>query len=413
MADEHHIRCHTEDEIKGALLISDSVYGRLVYSQDRAPKNTIRTLPTDAQSSILSLNTVCPYYTMFPLEFPLRRLTKADRHEWVLDPFCGRGTTLFAARLLGLGCVGIDSNPIAAAIGAAKLAYTTFDAVVETARSILEGASSPLSIPEGDFWGLCYHLDTLKEICILREWLMKSCETAEEVVLRALLLGILHGPRHRGLPTYLSNQMPRSYATKPSAAVRYWRRSNKTEPPRVDVLNAVKRRAEYSLKTIPPPSKGAVYFGDSRHTDTVVPPSHRFNWVVTSPPYFGMRTYRPDQWLRNWFLGGADTVDYSQEGQLSHSTDKFAEGLSDVWKSVAKRCSPGARLIIRFGYLPSVPVDAREILRMSLKLANSGWRIRRWADAGSANNGKRQSEQFGRVMKAAASEVDVYAKLEG
>ncbi|WP_084503198.1 DNA methyltransferase [Desulfatirhabdium butyrativorans] len=413
MADKRHIQSHTQDEAKGALRIPDSVLGRLVFSQDRAPKIVRRFLPTDSQSPILSLNTVCPYYTMFPLEFPLRRLAKANTNEWVLDPFCGRGTTLFAARLLGLGCVGIDSNPIAAAIAAAKLAYTTSDAVVGKARSILTGAYTPLFIPAGGFWDLCYHPDTLKEICILRERLMKSCETAEEVVLRALLLGILHGPRHRGLPTYLSNQMPRTYATKPNAAVRYWRRTNKTEPPRVDVLDAVKRRAEYSLRSIPPPSEGAVYFGDSQRTDEVVPPSRRFNWVVTSPPYFGMRTYRPDQWLRNWFLGGADAVDYSQEGQISHSAEKFAKELSEVWKSVAKRCSPGARLIIRFGYLPSVPVDAREILRMSLNLADSGWRIRRWVDAGSANNGKRQSKQFGRVMKTAASEVDVYARLEG
>lgn len=404
---------HNQGETKGALRISDSIHGRLVFSQDRAPNNAVRSLPKEAQSPILSLNTVCPYYTMFPLDFPLRRLNKAKGSDWVLDPFCGRGTTLFAARLLGLGCVGIDSNPIAAAIAAAKLAHTTSDAVVETVRSILDDASSPRSIPEGDFWDLCYHPETLKEICVLRDWLMDSCKTAEEVVLRALLLGILHGPRQRGLPTYLSNQMPRTYATKPSAAVRYWRRTQKTEPPRVDVLNAVTRRAEYSLGTMPPPSKGAVYFGDAQHTDTVVPAARKFSWVVTSPPYFGMRTYRPDQWLRNWFLGGADTVDYSQEGQLSHSADKFAEGLSDVWKSVARRCFPGARLIIRFGYLPSVPVDAREILRMSLRLADSGWRIRRWADAGSANNGRRQSEQFGRVMKAAASEVDVYARLEG
>jgi len=125
-----------------------------------------------------------------------------------------------------------------------------------------------------------------------------------------------------------------------------------------------------------------------------------------------MRTYRPDQWLRNWFLGGAESVDYSQEGQIPHSSYKYAEGLSKVWRSIAKRCSPGARLIIRYGYLPSVPVDARETLRASLKLAGSGWRIRRWVEAGSANNGKRQSEQFGRVIRTAASEVDVYARLE-
>lgn len=70
MADNRHIQSHTQDETKGALRIPDSVYGRLVFSQDHAPKNASRTLPPDAQSSILSLNTVCPYYTMFPLAFP-------------------------------------------------------------------------------------------------------------------------------------------------------------------------------------------------------------------------------------------------------------------------------------------------------------------------------------------------------
>jgi hypothetical protein len=44
-----------------------------------------------------ALNAVCPYYTMFPLEFPLGVLTRRSRpKQWVLDPFCGRGTTLLA-----------------------------------------------------------------------------------------------------------------------------------------------------------------------------------------------------------------------------------------------------------------------------------------------------------------------------
>ncbi|HQH80404.1 MAG TPA: DNA methyltransferase [bacterium] len=412
MVDERRMRGLPGNESKGALQIQDSIKGCLVFSQDSGPENGDSLLPEDVQPLIFRLNAVCPYYTMFPLDFPLQCLDKAGKNDWVLDPFCGRGTTLFAARLLGLGCVGIDSNPIAAAVAAAKLVHTTPNAVVERARSILSEASEPLSTPSGDFWELCYHPETLREICVLRSGLIKSCETAEDVMLRALLLGILHGPRQRGSPTYLSNQMPRTYATKPSAAVRYWKRTDNTAPPRVNVLDAVKRRAGYSLRKLPPPSEGAVYFGDARGSEGMVPPSYRFNWVVTSPPYFGMRTYRPDQWLRNWFLGGAESVDYSQEGQIPHSSYKYAEGLSKVWRSIAKRCSPGARLIIRYGYLPSVPVDARETLRASLKLAGSGWRIRRWVEAGSANNGKRQSEQFGRVIRTAASEVDVYARLE-
>jgi hypothetical protein len=48
---------------------------------------------------------------MFPLSFPVRILQRASVGDWVLDPFCGRGSTLFAARLLGLPSVGLDSNP--------------------------------------------------------------------------------------------------------------------------------------------------------------------------------------------------------------------------------------------------------------------------------------------------------------
>jgi len=40
---------------------------------------------------------------MFPLDFPLDILRKrALPGDRVLDPFCGRGTTNFAARLVGL-----------------------------------------------------------------------------------------------------------------------------------------------------------------------------------------------------------------------------------------------------------------------------------------------------------------------
>lgn len=397
-----------------SLRIADSVEGRLVFRQRRGNKRLRRAVPDAPRSPLLNLNTVCPYYTMFPLDFPLDRLSKARKDEWVLDPFCGRGTTLFAARLLGLGCVGIDSNPIAAAIAAAKLCDTSSEAVIETAKSILDSEkATPHCVPTGEFWQLCYHPDTLHDICVLRERLMSICHTEEEIVLRALLLGILHGPLQKGNPTYLSNQMPRTYATKPNAAVRFWKKVQETSPPQVNVLEAIERRAHHTLSMTPPPARGAVYYGDAQKAHKVLPRNRRFEWVITSPPYFGMRTYRPDQWLRNWFLGGDENVEYGQEGQLSHHSERFADGLSLVWRSIAKRCAPGARLIIRFGYLPSCPVDAHEVIRTSLKSAGVGWKIRWWVDAGSASNGKRQSEQFGRATGTAAREIDIYARLEG
>ena len=75
------------------------------------------------QGTSSALNGVCPYFTMFPLVFPLRILERyASRGEWVLDPFSGRGTTNYAARLLGLPSVGIDSSPVASALTQAKMA---------------------------------------------------------------------------------------------------------------------------------------------------------------------------------------------------------------------------------------------------------------------------------------------------
>src|SRR5262249_4692127 len=158
-----------------------------------------------------------------------------------------------------------------------------------------------------------------------------------EVALRGLVLGILHGPRNKGVPTYLSNQMPRTYATKPEPAVRFWRRG-RMKPPKVDVLEAIKKRAAFSFAELPPVTDGEVMLGDSR---IVALGKKRFTRIITSPPYYGMRTYISDQWLRNWFLGGAADVEYTANGQLSHKgEDQFIEGLASVWKKISTVCRP-------------------------------------------------------------------------
>jgi hypothetical protein len=118
---------------------------------------------------VAALNAVCPYYTMFPLEFPLGVLARRSRpKQWVLDPFCGRGTTTFAARLLGLPSVGLDSNPLAAALAAAKLPSVSPRQVSATARYILHRHPEPGDVPSGGFWRSAYNPTTLRQLCRLR-----------------------------------------------------------------------------------------------------------------------------------------------------------------------------------------------------------------------------------------------------
>jgi len=346
---------------------------------------------------------------MFPLEYPLAELSEAQHDDLVLDPFCGRGTTLFAARLLGLGAVGIDADPVAAAIARAKLASCTADDVEHRAEELLGSVTQPESVPAGEFWDMAYHADTLVDVCRLREALLRVDHADCDVVLRALVLGILHGPQNVGVPTYLSNQMPRTFATKPRPAVAFWHRSG-LRPRRVDVLAAIHRRARYVLQAIPVSVPGSIHEADSRHAGGLKI-SGPVRWIVTSPPYLGMRTYRPDQWLRHWFLGGTPDVDYSTTGMLPPGPrDAFVTGLADVWRSVAGFAAPGAQLSIRFGALPSVPTDPEAVLRDSLVHSKAGWRVVSVTSAGPATRGRRQAAHM-RGAGAAVDEIDLRARL--
>ncbi len=110
---------------------------------------------------------------MFPLDFPFRVLRKANSKEKVLDPFCGRGTSNFAARLRGMESVGIDTNPVACAIASAKLVHTTPEKIIELCKMILKSKKKPEDTPIGEFWDLCYHPSTLHQVCKLREYFFR------------------------------------------------------------------------------------------------------------------------------------------------------------------------------------------------------------------------------------------------
>lgn len=356
-----------------------------------------------------ALNAICPYFTMFPLEFPLRILKpRARKGEAVLDPFCGRGTTNLAARLLGLDSLGVDSSRVAAAITASKLVRTDADAIVEEARNILDSDIETI-VPTGEFWEWAFDTDVLDSVCRLRGALIQDCSTDARIALRGVCLGALHGPRQKTMKSYFSNQCPRTYAPKPGYSIRYWQERG-LAPEHVDVLDVIDRRARryYNLRDS---TRGEVRLGDSRSSDAFNwnKGKKRFNWVITSPPYYGMRTYIPDQWLRNWFVGGPSSVEYASDGQVTHSSpEAFAADLRQVWCNAFKACTKKANMVIRFGGIADRNVEPREIVKQSL--IESGWRVLTIKEAGSASVGKRQANTFLRFQSQALQEIDVWAR---
>lgn len=353
-----------------------------------------------------ALNAICPYFTMFPLEYPLRVLQDHRKERpVVLDPFCGRGTTLFAARSLGLESWGIDTSPVAVAIAKAKLSNSTAEDALCLAQLLVAGVT-PKHVPKGKFFRAAFHPRTLRDICALREGLIDPGDTDESVMLRAAILGCLHGPLLKsGEASYFSNQMPRTFAPKPDYAIQFWAERNMVAP-EVDVLRVLERKLKLiaASKELLPAKFANVVHGDST-LEGSLPTKRDFSVVVTSPPYYGMRTYVQDQWLRNWFLGGPAKVDYGAGVQLEHTgQDIFAKSLGKVWGNMARSHADNLDMYVRFGVIPSVNVDAKALMLKSLEASGAPLRLISCRNASSAHSGKRQAEQ----MKTDSGACDEY-----
>ncbi len=356
-----------------------------------------------------ALNAICPYFTMFPLEYPLRVLKPhRERKAVVMDPFCGRGTTLFAARSIGLESWGIDTSPVAVAIAKAKLSNATAEDALCLAQVLIEGIE-PKRIPEDQFFRAAYHSQTLRDICALREGLLDTNDTDASVLLRAAILGCLHGPLLKsGAASYFSNQMPRTFAPKPDYAVSFWK-MRKLVAPRVAVLHVLERKLNLvaASKILRAAKFTNVIHGNSTKAQAL-PRKRDFSVVVTSPPYYGMTTYVQDQWLRNWFLGGPSSVDYNAGSQLEHTGQAvFANSLGKVWANMARSEAETLDMYVRFGVIPSSKVDAKALMLKSIEASGARFRIVSCRNASSAHSGKRQADQM-RADSGACDEYDFH-----
>jgi hypothetical protein len=175
---------------------------------------------------------------------------------------------------------------------------------------------------------------------------------------------------------------------------------------------AVLLRKLSRLKVSEPPegvSLADARLGDSRFANSLPVTKRDFSVVITSPPYYGMRTYVEDQWLRNWFLGGPDHVEYGVTAQLQHTgKDVFAESLGAVWRNMARTRADNLHMYIRFGIIPSsAKVDPKQLVRASLEASGIPWRVVSTREAATAASGKRQAHHMS-ADSVAATEYDFH-----
>jgi len=290
--------------------------------------------------------------------------------ERVLDPFCGSGTTLVEARLQGRNALGIDTNPAATMITAAKVA--AFNAVeFDRYMSILlrsvdrvlgsSGSQLPLecnTVPNFDEQRRWYHERTLAELsaiwCAIQDG-GSQFQLAASASFSAILRGVCSQTHHWGW--ICDNVHPKAFIYRDA----------------VSAFGSKLREygsaaTEMTVRMIGKP-ESLVELGRcsevlARH------PNGSFDLAVTSPPYFGVTDYAKSQRLTFlWFGYPLEESRLSETGARSKRQRRtalkdFMVELDDSFTEIARVLRPKAYCVIVVGESPAraVHLDAFEDL---------------------------------------------------
>jgi hypothetical protein len=293
-----------------------------------------------------------PYYAMFPLDFAVATIRDySSPGEGILDPFCGRGSTVYAASVLGRRSYGIEISPVGWLYSSVKLRPAPQDSVLLRLREIGDEAAKHKGLADSlpTFFQHCFSRKVLSFLAEARQSLQWRINRVD-ATLMAVLLVYLHGKRSASL----SNQMRQSRAMSPQYSVRWWKRK-KLEPPQIDPFSFLDTRIRWRYRKGNPRLKGGrVLFGDSEVVLPRLRPAKPFSLLFTSPPYCDVANYHYDQWLRLWMLGGPPHPKYSFGEHKSKfaSLVKYRSLLENVFRFSATHLTRNAVVYVR--------TDARE-----------------------------------------------------
>lgn len=314
------------------------------------------------------LHSMCSYLGCFPPPVPRRLIEEfVPRNGVVLDPFCGSGTTLVEALSLRCRSVGIDLNPLAVAVAQAKVQPVILVDVIDRINELAGGYRSRSDLdlaPEAV--RIIFHPRTLSQLIYLREAFDYS--RSEDVFLRGLLLGIMHGKfRKGGDSAYLSIDMPNTFSMSPEY-VRKFVKKHKLEQYPADVFSKLRERAKWLLRAgaLNSSAERMVLRGDAVQMEALLkeagaPQAHA---IITSPPYLGVLRYGAFNWIRLWFLG-YEPAPVDRMLDSTDSLDRYLSFMENFLAAAARVLLPDAPIALVIG-------DVHEF-DVKLKLAERVW----------------------------------------
>lgn len=341
---------------------------------------------------------MCSYLGSFPAALAHAFISRLSRPgDVVIDPFSGRGTVPLQACIGRRIGVGIDANPLAWLLTAAKVDPP--DARHTAAR--LDGLRIDWSIQGAEWMAMvraaardperslvpaaagtgraleplprhvlgAFHERTLARLLLVRHALDPT-ERIDRFMLAALT-GMLHG-RSAG---YLSTSMPNAFSLAPGYTRRFVAARERASPDR-DVFRLLSAKLTRLYRHGIPPGRGLAIQGQAReagmHISGLVRHGrlpHAARLVVTSPPYLRVLRYGSYNWLRLWLLGhDAAAVDAALA--LPARQDEYAAFLRAVLGGLRDCLADDAAVVLVLGCVTS---DGGRAVRRERDLAQLVW----------------------------------------
>ncbi|MEM0940953.1 MAG: DNA methyltransferase [Bacteroidota bacterium] len=294
-----------------------------------------------------------PYYAMFPLEFAFEIVEKYSKSgDYIIDPFAGRCSSIYAGGVLGRNSLGIEINPVGWLYGSVKINPADKEEVIDRLLEIYRKRNyynrSIEKMPE--FYRMCYCDEVLKFLLAVRtnlDWQNNNVDAT----LMSILLVYLHGKLGEGL----SNQMRMTKSMGMNYSIEWWKKNRLETPPEINPCDFILKKIDWRYgKGKPKVTESEVVFGDSStELDAIVDRAERndtkYSLLFTSPPYCSITDYHADQWLRLWLLGGSvkpQKLKDKHKGRFVNR-EEYYELLDNVFGNCSKMMDEKSTIYVR------------------------------------------------------------------